>query len=116
VQYLRAAALLAFSILIPSFMLGQSAGSSAAAAAFITNYQFVSQIPISPTQTDLTYRADIVNPGNAIANASAVVRSLDASKVQVVEGQDILYFGSVPAYGQVTSSNTFTESAALTVG
>jgi len=108
VQYLRAAALLAFSILIPSFMLGQSAGSSAAPAAFITNYQFVSQISISPTQTDLTYRADIVNPGNAIANASAVVRSLDSSKVQVVEGQDILYFGSVPAYGQVTSSNTFT--------
>ena len=83
-------------------------GQSAAPSPFITNYQFVSQIRVTPTQTDLTYRADIVNPGAAIANLAAMVRSLDSSQVQVVQGQDTLYFASVPAYGQVTSSNTFT--------
>jgi len=68
----------------------------------------VSQIRITPTQSDLTYRADIVNPGPAIATVTASVTSLDSSKVRVVQGQDSLYFAPVPAYSQATSSNTFT--------
>lgn len=107
-RYLCAAISIALSILVPCAMFGQGAGPAAAPSPFITNYQFVSQARINSTQSDLTYRADVVNPGPGLTSLTATLTSLDPSVVRVVQGQGTLNFPAVPAYGQVTSSNTFT--------
>ena len=54
-----------------------------------------------------TYRADLVNPGTALASARATLRSLDPFSIRAVPGQDYLSFGPAPNNGQVTSGNTF---------
>src|ERR1017187_3330526 len=74
----------------------------------ITNYQYVSEQRVTLTTSNVTYRADLVSPGVALASASATLTSLDPFSVRVVPGQDTLHFAPVPAKGQVTSSNTFT--------
>src|SRR5580704_19391946 len=104
-RYSCAATLIALSMLVPCAMFGQGA---AAPRPFITNYQFVRQVQVNSTQSDLTYRADVVNPGSDLASLTATLTSLDSSKVSVVQGQGTLNFPAVPAYSQVTSSNTFT--------
>jgi uncharacterized protein YjdB len=75
----------------------------------LTNYQFVSEQRYSLTSSYVTYRADLVNPGAALASATAkVTGTTDPTNVQIVAGKDTLTFGAVPANGQVTSTNTFT--------
>jgi len=107
-RYLCVAILIALSVLIPCAMFGQGAGPGPAPTPFLTNFQFVSQVRINSRQSDLTYRADVVNPGPGLASLTAALTSLDTSKVLVVQGQGTLNFPAVPAYSQVTSSNTFT--------
>ncbi|HVO33052.1 MAG TPA: PKD domain-containing protein, partial [Elusimicrobiota bacterium] len=104
-RYRRPQTLIALSLLLAPAMFAQA---PPAPRPFITNYQFVSQIRISSTQSDLTYHADIINPGQSLTPLTAILTSLDPSKVRVVQGQGSLNFPAVPAYGQATSSNTFT--------
>ena len=92
-------------------------GSTAAAQTrglSITNYQLVSSQSAGQTKTNLTYRADLVNNGPAATNLSATATSLDPYSARLVPGQDTLQFASVPAYGQVTSGNTFTVQISST--
>src|SRR5947209_1179571 len=101
------AAVAALSLLVSSStMYGQSA--QAAPTLSITNYQFVSQQPVTLTVWDITYRADVVNTGAPLASVTATVTSLNPPNVQTVPGKNTLNFAPVPAGSQVTSSNTFT--------
>ena len=97
---------LILSVVFCSAALGQGQGLS------IANYQFVSQQTIQRT-VNVTYRADLVNSGAALGAVSATVTSLDPS-IQPVPGQDTLYFASVAANSELTSSNTFTVQVSST--
>jgi len=96
------AVLVAISALAPGAMFGQ--GSSALS---ITDYQLISQQQVTRTQSNFTYRADLVNTGVAQPALTAIVTSKIAS-ISVVPGQSKLHFPPVPANGRVTSTNTFT--------
>ena len=61
------AILIASTIFVPGMLLGQGSAQSGAPGLLITNYQFVGQTPVSSTQSDLTYQADIVNSGSALS-------------------------------------------------
>jgi trimeric autotransporter adhesin len=99
----RAAIMIALAFLAVSFAaFGETPGLS------ITNYQFVSEQRVTLTQSNVTYRADLVNPGGALASATATMTSLNPFSFRTVTGQDTLRFGPLPAGGQVTSTNTFT--------
>ncbi len=74
----------------------------------IANYQLVAKQPAAGTQSALTYRADLINPGRALGSVSATLTSLDPFSVRVYPGQDVLNFAPVSAGSQVRSSNTFT--------
>ena len=73
----------------------------------ITNYQFVSEQRISQTQSNVTYRADLVNTGGPHAMVTAGLTSPSPNMV-VIPGQNTLMFSPVPAQSTVTSQNTFT--------
>ena len=75
---------------------------------YITNYQVVSQFASGATQSRVTYRADVVNPGVPLASVTATVATLSPFSVRPLPGQDTLTFPFIPGNGQVTSSNTFT--------
>src|SRR5450755_3685585 len=74
----------------------------------ITNYQFVSQTPVTATQWQVVYKADVVNGGGPLASVTAKVTSLNPFSFRTISGKDFLNFAPVPANSQVTSSNTFT--------
>jgi hypothetical protein len=74
----------------------------------IVNYQIVSITPAAGTLSNVTYRADVVNCGRALASVTGTVHTLDPFTVRIVPGQDMLNFAPVPANSQVTSNNTFT--------
>ena len=62
----------------------------------ITNYQLVGQQAAAGTQAFLTYKADLLNPLNALGSLTATLTSLDSYMVRVVPGQDTLTFAPVP--------------------
>jgi len=82
--------------------------TAALAGPSITNYQIVSRQAAAGKQSFITYRADLINPGNAFGSVTATLTSLDPFSVRVVPGQGSLMFAPVPANSQVTSGNTFT--------
>src|ERR1017187_10709665 len=88
---------------IPSLLFGQGGNSLS-----IANYQLVNQQSVNSTQSRVTYRADLVNPGGAFTSVSATVASLNPFIIRTLPGQDTLNFAPVPANSQVTSNNTFT--------
>jgi hypothetical protein len=94
----------AVSLLTSSVLLGQ--GSTQGLS--VTNYQFVSEQFYSTTHSYVTYRADLLNTGQALNSVTATLTSLDPVSFQVVPGQDTLHFGPVPANTQVTGAGTFT--------
>src|SRR5579884_138725 len=94
-----AAAMSAVAFLAPSPAFGQGLS--------ITNYQFISEVRFSRTQSYVTYSADLVNAGAALPSVTAALTSLDAS-IQTIPGQDMLHFSPVPANSQIPGSNTFT--------
>jgi len=102
-RYVSSAAAIAIvlSALAPSMAFGQASNLS------ITNYQYVSDVPLTVTSSYVTYQAELVNTGPALPGVTATVTSLSSS-VQVVAGQGTLQFAPVPANSQVTSLNTFT--------
>jgi len=75
---------------------------------YITNYQVVGQLPGSGTQSIITYRADVVNPGVPLPSLTATVTTLNPFSARPVPGQSTLTFPFIPRNGQVTSANTFT--------
>ena len=99
-RYVYLSALVAFLVSIPSVSNGQNATQS------ITNYQLVSEERISSTLSNLTYRADLINPGAAGAAVTATVRSVSPD-VSIVPGHGNLHFSPAPANSSVGSSNAF---------
>jgi hypothetical protein len=97
-RYKHSAALIAFSFLAPCAGFAQLS---------ITNYQVVSQQPITSTMAQVTFRADVVNSGPALGSVTATVSSLDPFTMRTLPGTVQLNFSPVPANSQVTSSNTF---------
>src|ERR1700736_3613347 len=98
-RYVCLAAVAALGVLAPSSAFGQLS---------ITNYQFVSQQSATPTKSNFTYRADVVNTGGPLGSVTATLTSTDPFTVRTVPGQSTLLFAPVPANSQVTSNNTFT--------
>jgi len=74
----------------------------------VTNYQFVSEQRVTLTKSNVTYRADLVNPGGPLVSVTATVSSLNPNSFTVAPGMGALNFAPVPANSQTTSSNTFT--------
>jgi trimeric autotransporter adhesin len=82
---------------------------AAAQGLSITNYQFVNEVRVTRTTSNVTYRADLVNPGAAVPGGIMATFKCLTSNVVVVPGSNTLWFsGPVPSSSQVTSSNTFT--------
>jgi hypothetical protein len=73
----------------------------------IVKYSLVSQQTAEGRQTYQTYRADLLSTEAALGPMVASVKSLDPSRFQVI-GRGTLSFPPTPAYGQITSNNTFT--------
>src|SRR4051794_36080200 len=88
------------SVLAPAALLGQAQTLS------ITNYQFVSEERFSRSQSYVTYRADLVNVGNARSAVTATV-STTTPNVSIVPGQTNLHFSPVPGNSTTHSLNTF---------
>ena len=107
-RYAKGAALaLAILALSPSPSFGQSGLSNLTIAPNNSSYQLVSSRRFSLTQFYYTYRAVLTNSGPAITGVTATVTS-NTPGVLVVAGQGTVHFDSVPANGQVTSTDTFT--------
>lgn len=103
-RYVYRGAAVALSILAGSTILGHGAAQNLS----ITNFQVVSQQVVTPTQSRVIYRADLVNPGSSFASVSATATTTNPFMVRVVPGSDTLTFAPVPASSQTTSLNTFT--------
>lgn len=71
----------------------------------IRNYRVVETHRVSPTLNSVTYSADVMNPGAALAVVSATVSSADGN---IRIAQDTLVFVPLAANSQVASRNTFT--------
>lgn len=84
-----------------------ASAQDAGAGLAISKYTLIGEERFSRTQWYVTYRADLTNSGAARSGVTATVTS-SATTVQVVPGQGIVHFASVPANGTVTSVDTFT--------
>ncbi len=102
-RHFSSAAATGFLLIISSLAFGGSAESFS-----ITNYQLISQSPVTATQWQVTYKADLVNPGVPFASVTAKLTTLNPFSFRTISGEDFLTFAPVPANSQVTSSNTFT--------
>ena len=72
----------------------------------IVNYRAVSgERPISPTVSEIDYRAEVYNPGEARTTLTATGIS---TAPNIVLLQSVLRFSNVPARGTALSNNTFT--------
>src|SRR5271165_1308587 len=75
----------------------------------VTNYQFISQSPVTATQWQVVYKADLVNAGaTPYATVTGQLTSLNPFSFRTITGENQLNWAPVPANSQVTSSNTFT--------
>ena len=63
---------LGLSMLAPYLLLAQSGQPLS-----ITNYQFISEQPLSTTDSYIVYRADVVNTGKPEASVTATATSLN---------------------------------------
>jgi hypothetical protein len=70
----------------------------------IGDYQLVSDVRVTRTVNELTYRAVLTNGGQALAGATATVTSI-AAATTIVDG--VLTFGPVGPGGTVVSTDTF---------
>ena len=68
-RYVCLATLVAVSALTPRVASAQ--------AQSITNYQFVSEQKVTRSTSNVTYRADLVNSGPALASVSYRIRSTE---------------------------------------
>ena len=92
------------AIVTPFVIFGQDRARDLA----ITNYLVVDEQVYSPTQSKVTYRADIVNTGQTLMDSVAASLTSVPLNVQVMPGQHTLRFAPALANTQVSSSNTFT--------
>jgi hypothetical protein len=106
-RYLRAT-IFAIICLAPSAMVGQPRpmGVSSPATLSITNYQVISTVPSRLGSSTVTYSAELLNSGPALASVTATVTSLEPG-VAVVSGENTLTFSPVPANILVSSAATF---------
>ena len=95
------------AILLSAALLSSSVLFAQSGALSISNYQLVSEQRLTREQWFRTYKADLVNTGQALTSVTATVSSLSPS-VKPVAGQNTLHFAPVPANGRVTSTDTFT--------
>ncbi len=98
-RYVCPAAIAAFLMVAASLSSAQNLS--------ITNYQFVSEQRVTRTQSNVTYRADMINRGPAVASVTASLTTA-AVGVQAIPGQTTLTFSPVPANALVASNNSFT--------
>ena len=100
------------------FILAGSAilGHGAAQNLSITNFQVVNVVSVTPTQSRVTYKADLVNGSSSFASVAATASTLNPFLVRLVPGQDTLNFAPVPASSQTTSLNTFSVLINPSVG
>ena len=96
-------AFVALSILAGSAILGQATAQNLT----ITNFQMISQQSVTPTQSRVIYKADLINGGTSFASVTAAASTSNPFMVRIVPGSDTLTFAPVPANGQVASLNTF---------
>src|SRR5260370_36922959 len=99
-HYVSRMAVLGFCSVVPSVLFAQFT---------VTNYQFVSSQQVTATLANVTYKADIVNPGKPEATVLATATSLNPSSFTMVTGQDTLHFQLIPATPPVTTIYTFTN-------
>ena len=71
----------------------------------IANYSLVSKQRVGRTDYSYTYKADVVNSGEATGNVNALLGS-QSPYTRILDGD--LLFGTVNAQSSVTSSDTFT--------
>ena len=71
----------------------------------VGNYTLVSQVRVSRTAYDYTYKADLTNTGGPVTNVSAALASASPATT-IIDGD--LNFGDISANSSVTSSDTFT--------
>ena len=91
-------------LIVSSMTFGQGSAQNQS----VTNYQIINQTAVTATQFQVTYRADLVNPGVPFASVTAKLTTLNPFSFRTISGEDFLTFAPVPANSQVTSSNTFT--------
>ncbi len=72
----------------------------------VVSINLVSSTPVATTQSDYTYRVDILNTGSAASGVTATVTM--SSPHTIVIGSSDLLFGDIPAGEVVSSSNTVT--------
>lgn len=82
-------------------------GQGAAPSLSITNYRLVSERRLTPTQSELTFRADLASPSTRNA-VRARLRNSNAPGVRVLPGRDALLFKPARPENPVASDNTFT--------
>ncbi len=99
-RYVQSAALVALSILSSSALMAQGQNTLS-----ITNYQYVTQTPLTPTLWRYTFSATVVNNGLPLNSVSATIQSGPCCFSEV---QPTLNFGPVATNGQAQSLNTFT--------
>ena len=78
--------------------------SLAQAALTISGYQLLSEVRITRTVSEYTFRATLTNSGGALGGATATATSLSPDTT-IVDGS--LSFGPVAAGGSVESTDTF---------
>lgn len=95
----------AFSVFLPFGAFGQTTQQCPAQLS-ITNYHFVSEERVSLTLSNVTYSADLVNPGGQQASVTAKLTSLNPFSFRTLQGKDVLTFPTpVAANSQVSSTN-----------
>jgi hypothetical protein len=82
---------------------------------WVANYELVSKQATAGTQSYITYRGYLVNPGPGLASVTATLATLDPFSVRVLPGLGTLNFAPVPTHAYVASTNTFTILADPTV-
>ena len=83
-------------------------GQGAAPSLSVTNYRLVSERRLTPTQSELTFRADLVNPSATRTAVRAKLQNSNALGVHGLPGRDALLFRPAQPGRPVASENTFT--------
>src|SRR5271155_3495040 len=106
-RFINSAVTTFLTLLICSSVM--SSAGQAPAGFSVTNYQFISQSPVTATQWQVVYKADLVNNGVVpYATVTGQLTSLNPFSFRTITGENQLNWAPVPANSQVTSSNTFT--------
>ncbi len=74
----------------------------------ITSVKLTGITPLGDNHFNVTYEADLINPGPPLASATATASSIDRSLCRVLPNLDVLRFGPMPANSIGHSQNNIT--------